>query len=104
MVTKSKTRLNSYQGRPKSEAETKHKLYFDYDFRKMAVDTLGRVFNIDCWKMDDLIAEAAQSIDDSVSSHTETGNKPLYRRHDRPVPNEEDYGGIALEIHFLLMS
>lgn len=92
LVNESRTRRNSYQGRPDSEPKAKHEIYFEYDFKKYKIDTLGRVFNIDCWKMDDLIAETAKSIDRDVTGHTDTGNKQLYRRYDRATPTEDTYG------------
>lgn len=92
LVDESRSRRNSYQGKPDSEPEAKHKLYLEYDFRKYKTDTLGDVFNIDCWKVDELLAEAAQTIDTDITGYTDTGNKPLYRRYDRATPNEETYG------------
>lgn len=92
LIDESRKRLNSYQGRPRTEAEATRKFYLEYEFRKMNVDTLGNVFNIDCWKVDDLIAESAYEIDPGISGHTDTGNKSLYRRYDRSAPNEQMYG------------
>lgn len=92
LVKESKLRLNSYNGRPSTALNAKHKLYYEYDFRKYKIDTLGDVFNFDCWKVDDLISDAAQVIDPDVNGYSDTGNKPLYRRSDRATPNEETYG------------
>ncbi len=92
LIEESSRRTNSYVGRPKGTPEASHQFYFEYDFRKMKIDTLGDVFNIDCWKMDDLIAESAYEIDSEVTDHTDKGNKPLYSSHNRSTSHEHSYG------------
>ncbi|MCY4643514.1 MAG: hypothetical protein OXB88_02755, partial [Bacteriovoracales bacterium] len=76
---------------PQTESRAAHKLYLEYDFRKLDVDSLGRVFNIDCWKMDDFIAESAYEIDPDISTHTDIGCKPSYRQYSHPEPNKQTY-------------
>lgn len=93
IAEESKSRRNSYQGRPDNIPAPAHKFSLDYDFRKMEVDTLGDVFNIDCWQMDDFIAESAQEIDSSISSYHENGGKTIYRQYDRSRDsNQQTYG------------
>lgn len=92
LVNESRERLNSYQGRPETEQQPKREFYFEYDFRKMDIDSLGRVFDLDCWKVEDLVTNSAKEIDPKVSGYSDNGGKSLYRRHDRSTPNEETYG------------
>ncbi len=92
IIEESSRRTNSYVGRPKDSTEPPHKFYFEYDFRKYNLDSLGDVFNIDCWKMDDIVAESAYQIDSDVTGHTDKGNKSLYRSHHRSNSHEDTYG------------
>lgn len=92
IIEESSRRTNSYVGRPKDSPKPPHKFYFEYDFRKMKLDSLGDVFNIDCWKMDDLVSESAFQIDADITGHTDKGNKSLYRSHHRSSSHEDTYG------------
>ena len=55
--------MDSYQGRPQTAPRDQYKFSLEYDFRKIDVDSLGRVFGIDCWQVEDLISESACEID-----------------------------------------
>lgn len=91
LVDESNVRAHLYQERPRTEPEPDHKFYLEYDFRKLNVVPLGSVFNLELWKVDDLISESALEIDPNISSHND-GSKSISQRHNRSTPEEETYG------------
>lgn len=53
-VSRSGHRANSFQGRPEGEEERQDAFHFDYDFRKYQFDSLGEVFALDTWRIEDI--------------------------------------------------
>ena len=62
-----------YSGRPKSAPELDFLFYLDYEFHKLDVDGLARVFGQPCWKVADMISEIVHRIGPTVQSMHESG-------------------------------
>ena len=62
---KKKLRSNGgfYSGRPKSIPEPTFQFHLDYDFHKLDVDGLSKVFGQPCWKVADMMSEIVHRID-----------------------------------------
>jgi len=86
------SRLDFYKEKPDKEPAAIHEYSLDYDFMKMHVDSLGIVFNVDCWKMNELIADSAYEIDPSISRYSDTGNKSFYPRAGHDNAHKQLYG------------
>ena len=80
---KKKLRSNGgfYSGRPKSVPEPASQFRLDYDFQKLDVNSLSRVFGQPCWKVVDMMSEIVHRLDPTVKAmHDSAGRESRYRR------------------------
>lgn len=68
-------RSGFYQGRPKSVPKPSCQFHLEYDFNKLDVDSLGRVFGKGCWEVDDMISGIIQKIDPSMTHMYKDGGR-----------------------------
>lgn len=82
-----------YQGRPKSVPKPSYQFRLEYDFNKLDVDSLGRVFGKGCWEVDDMLSGIVQKIDPSTTSmHEDGGREPRGRNSHRMTTSFHGYG------------
>ena len=74
-----------YDTRPPSAPEPSSEFYLDYDFHKLDVDGLARVFGQPCWKVADMISEIVHDVDPKVGSMHDLGGRGS--QHQRSSPH-----------------
>ncbi len=84
-------RTDSYHSRPDSIPRPAFELHFDYEFHKLDVDSLGRVFGKSCWEVADTISSIVHRLDPAVSS--------MYDAGGRDSPQRYGYYGFGTEHH-----
>ncbi len=68
-------RADSYGGRPASAPSPQNEFHLEYDFRKLHVDGLARVFDKSCWEVEDLMSEHVYALDSQVDSMFDPGGR-----------------------------
>jgi|GEM_PF-4817761 len=95
-------RDNSYSANSKEYKKPKKEFRFDYDFRKLEADNLGRLFGQHTWAICNSIADTVRSIDPTVSSMDDSGGRGQSQRwHDRRT--EDQVYGEYLAWHSLFI-
>lgn len=90
---KIRNRSGFYLGRPNSVPKPSYCFHLEYNFEKIDVDSLGRVFGKNCWEVNDLIAGIVHRIDPSVTYMSEEGGRERHRRSSyESVPRFQGYG------------
>ena len=84
-------RWDSYRGRPDTAPKPAFEFHPEYDFTKMEIDGLGRVFDMDCWRVCDLLSETVEQLD---SAHTH-----MYASGGRDRSFRQDVRGISRRHH-----
>lgn len=70
-----------YRGRPDGVPKPSFEFHLDYDFHKLDVDGLARVFGKSCWEVADMISDIVHSIDSGMTSMYESGGRERHSRH-----------------------
>ena len=105
-VTK-KLRSNGgfYSGRPKSIPEPAFHFHLDYDFHKMDVDRLSKVFGQPCWKVADMMSEIVHRVDPTVDSMYESaGRESRYSSASYGITTRYHTHGQQLGWHALFLA
>lgn len=90
---KVRNRGDFYLGRPKSAPNPSFSFHLEYDFEKIDVDSLGRVFGKSCWEVNDLIAGIVHGIDPSITHMSEEGGRESRQRSSyESIPRFQGYG------------
>ncbi len=90
---KIRNRSGFYLGRPNSVPKPSFCFHLEYNFEKIDVDSLGRVFGKNCWEVNDLIAGIVHRIDPSVTYMSEEGGRERRRRSSyESIPRFQGYG------------
>ena len=104
---KKKLRSNGgfYSGRPKSIPEPAFEFHLDYDFHKMDVDNLSKVFGQPCWKVADMMSEIVHRIDPIVDSmYDSAGRESPYRSASYGITTRYHTHGQQLCWHALFLA
>ena len=104
---KKKLRSNGgfYSGRPKSIPEPAFQFRLDYDFHKMDVDNLSKVFGQPCWRVADMMSEIVHRVDPTVDSMYESaGRESRYSSASYGITTRYHTHGQQLGWHALFLA
>ena len=104
---KKKLRRNGgfYSGRPESIPAPSFKFHLDYDFHKMDVDNLSKVFGQPCWMVADMMSEIVHRIDPMVDSmYKSEGRESRYRSASYRMTSRYHTHGQQLGWHALFLA
>ena len=94
-----------YSGRPKSIPKPAFRFHFDYDFEKLDVDSLSRVFGQPCWKVADMTSEIVHRIDPKVETmYDSAGRESRYGRTSYEMTTRYQTHGQQLGWHALFLT
>lgn len=85
-------RDDSYSTRSKEYKEPEREFYFDYDFKKVEVDRLGRLFGEHTWAVCNLITDIAIGFDPGIRSMCDHGGRGDRARSYREEGKSQTYG------------
>jgi len=102
---KASERGGFYHGRPNDVLKPPFEFHLDYDFHKLDVDSLARVFGKSCWDVADSMSAIVHAIDPEVRSMYESGGREGPRSHMRHSITSEFHGyGQHLGWHALFLA
>lgn len=104
LLQKGKNRSDFYHGRPNSVPESPFRFHLEYDFKKYDVDSLGRVFGKDCWKIDDMMSEIVKKIDPSMRDMYDKGGRESRGRSDYEITTRFHGYGQQIGWHALFIA
>ena len=97
-------RRDFYQSRPNSVPEPSFRFHLEYEFNKQDVDGLGRVFDMGCWEVDDLMSAVVHRIDPSITHMYEDGGRKSYGRSAHEMKTRFQGYGQQLGWHALFIA
>ena len=85
---------NFEQHRPENFPKPAFDVFLDSDFEKIEVYSLGRIFDIETWKINDMISEFVHTIDPCVSSIYYSDNREPLHGHKQSLLSDRfhNYG------------
>ncbi len=95
---------DSYEGHSKEGSKPKFRFNLDYDFEKLDVDNLSRVFGKARWEVASLLTRMVHQIDSSATSMYEDGGRKSPRRDSFGLTTDYHTYGQQLGWHALFLA
>ena len=97
--------MGFYSGRPKSAPEPAFQFHLNYEFQKLDVDDLSRVFGQPCWKVADMMSGIVHRIDPTVEAmYDSAGRESRFRHTSYEITTQYHTYGQQLGWHALFLA